>query len=183
MLVISDKDIISEMNSLTRLNNFNQQFYFNRERESKELDFIFIENLIGNTIIGICDDELTVPQPLEINIIMGIPKSAACESDNILHTVDYDKVRSRVVNLMKTHKFKLLEAFGEEIAYIVINEFNVHWTRIEIRKPNKYPDVNSVGVVIERTQNQQYNKNINNNNILNFIGAGHIPRKLKKEPE
>lgn len=184
MLVTSDRDIIPVMSSLIRLQNINQKHYFNKEKQNKELDLIFIENLKGNTVIGICDDELTNPQPIEINILMGIPQSAACESDNILHTVDYDKVRTRLVNLMKTHKFKLLEAFGEEVANIVINEFNVHWTKIEIKKPKKYSDVKSVGVVIERTKYQSLDKNLQkNNNILNFIGAGHIPEKNKKEPE
>ena len=137
------------------------------------LDIVSINNLKGKTIIGICDDELNDPQEICIDISMGIPFIRACNSDNINHTLDYDKVRGKILEILKTHRLKLLEALAEKIANVVLDDFGAHWTRIKVIKPRKYNDVDSVGVVIERRTKNVAKKS---QNILKVIGAGHVPK-------
>ena len=141
-------------------------------------DIVYIKNLKGKTIIGICDDELFDPQEIVIDIAMGIPHIKACNSDNIKHTIDYDQVRSSVLDLMSNHSYKLLESFAECVAYLILEKFGAHWVRINIAKPRKYDDVDSVGITIERTKESKKQNNIFNRtqHILKIIGAGHVPK-------
>ena len=140
------------------------------------LDIVSINNLKGKTIIGICDDELHDPQEICIDISMGLPFIRACNSDNINHTLDYDKVRRKILEILKTHRLKLLEALAEKIANVILDEFGARWTKIKVIKPRKYCDVDSVGVVIERRAKNVAKKS---QNILKVIGAGHVPKNKK----
>jgi dihydroneopterin aldolase len=142
------------------------------------MDIIYIKNLKGKTIIGICDDELHVPQEITLDISMGVSKIKACSSDNIAHTIDYDKVRSLILETMGNHNFKLLESFAEKIANLILDNFGAHWVKINVAKPKKYDDVDSVGIVIERNKELKKQTNIFNKtqHILKVIGAGHVPK-------
>ena len=153
--------------------NLTSQTNLNNELPETHLDVVFINNLTGKTIIGICEDELHNPQEIIVDISMGVPYIKACNSDNINHTINYDKVRSNVLKIMKNHNFKLLESFAEAIADIILNDFGAHWTKVKVIKPKKYIDVDSVGIVIERKSTKKYT--IKPQSILKIIGAGHVP--------
>ncbi|MFM2065602.1 MAG: hypothetical protein RLZZ584_511 [Pseudomonadota bacterium] len=117
---------------------------------AEPLDLIFIEGLVGHTVIGIHDNELYTTQPVRIDVCAGLPRAPACDSDRIEGTIDYSVLRARLLRLLENHDIKLLEAFAEEIARIVLHEFGAHWTRVRLVKPRKFDDVDSVGVMIER---------------------------------
>ena len=53
------------------------------------LDLIFIEGLVGETVIGIHETELHRPQPLVIDVHAGLPRARACDTDRIVDTIDY----------------------------------------------------------------------------------------------
>jgi dihydroneopterin aldolase len=151
---------------------------FNEDSLENSLDIVYIKNLKGKTVIGICDDELFDPQEIIIDISMGVLNIKACRSDNIVHTIDYDQVRSAVLKKMKNHSYKLLESFAEELANLILDNFNAHWVKINVAKPKKYYNVDSVGIIIERSkvpkrQNNFFNKT---QHILRVIGAGHFPK-------
>jgi dihydroneopterin aldolase len=79
---------------------------------------------------------------------------------------------------MKNHSYKLLESFAEELANLILDNFNAHWVKINVAKPKKYYNVDSVGIIIERSkvpkrQNNFFNKT---QHILRVIGAGHFPK-------
>jgi dihydroneopterin aldolase len=114
------------------------------------LDLIFIEGFVGQTVIGIHETELHRPQPLQIDLCVGVPRARACDTDQIGDTVDYGELRSRLHTLLREHKVQLLEALAEQIAHIALLEFQGHWVRVRIAKPRKFDDVQAVGVVIER---------------------------------
>jgi len=114
------------------------------------LDLVFIEGFVGQTVIGIHDSELQRPQPLEIDICIGLPRSRACDTDCIVDTVDYGLVRERLQRLLVQHHVKLLEALAEQVAHIALHEFGARWVRVRIAKPRKFDDTAAVGVVIER---------------------------------
>eukprot|EP01036_Dinobryon_divergens_P040287 gene40287-53253_t len=109
------------------------------------MDLIFIEGLTGQTVIGIHDSELHRPQPLVIDVHAGLPRSRACDTDEIRDTIDYGVVRERLLRLMAEHNIKLLEAFAEAIADILIGEFGASWVRVKVVKPQKFEDVAAVG--------------------------------------
>jgi 7,8-dihydroneopterin aldolase/epimerase/oxygenase len=114
------------------------------------LDLIFIEALTVHTVIGIHDSELHQSQPLVIDIVAGLQRAAACDSDRINDTIDYSVVRERLLRLMLEHKVQLLEALAETIADILLREFGAAWVRVKVVKPKKFADLQAVGVQIER---------------------------------
>lgn len=115
------------------------------------LDIIFIDGLVGRTVIGIHHSELHDPQPLVIDVQAGLERARACDTDRIGDTIDYGVVRERLLRLLREHRLQLLEAFAEAIADILIDEFGARWVRVKVVKPNKFEDVAAVGVQIERT--------------------------------
>ncbi len=118
--------------------------------DAGSLDMIFIEGLVGETVIGIHDSELNVPQRLVIDVHAGVPHARACDTDRIADTIDYSVVRERLLRLLAEHKLKLLEALAETTAEILLDEFGASWVRVKIVKPRKFEDVATVGVQIER---------------------------------
>ena len=143
------------------------------------LDIVYIKNLKGKTIIGICDDELFEPQEIILDISIGVPSIKACNSDNIIHTIDYDQVRDSVLKFMKNHNYKLLESFAEAVANLILENFGAYLVRINLSKPKKYNDVDAVGIMIERSIESKNHPNYFNQtqHILKKIGAGHVPKK------
>ena len=117
---------------------------------AQPMDVIFIEGYTGQTVIGIHDTELHRPQTIVVDVHAGLPRSKACETDRIGDTIDYGGVRERLQALYRDHKLTLLESFADTIAEMLIVEFGAAWVRVKVVKPKKFPDVEAVGVVIER---------------------------------
>lgn len=140
------------------------------------MDVIFIDGFRGDTIIGICDDELHAPQPVRIDLSAGLPRSLACSTDRIGDTIDYGEVRAALRELLATHRFQLLEAFAEAIATLLLSRFGAHWLRIAVTKPGKFDDVEGVGVVIERRRAAgEHPAPRRAAEVLHLLGSGLIP--------
>jgi 7,8-dihydroneopterin aldolase/epimerase/oxygenase len=143
--------------------------------EARPLDIVFIEGFVGHTVIGIYSSEQNQTQPLHIDLQAGVPSVRACETDRIADTIDYAAVRERLLRLMAEHRFKLLEAFAEAIADILITEFGAHWVRVKVAKPRKVEDVAAMGVLIERRAGERVQPAPAGHNVLHLIGAGMVP--------
>jgi 7,8-dihydroneopterin aldolase/epimerase/oxygenase len=139
------------------------------------LDLIFIEGMVGQTVIGIHASELHQPQPLVIDVHAGVPRARACDTDRIGDTIDYSVVRERLHRLLAEHKLTLLEAFAESVADILISEFGAAWVRVKVVKPKKFDDVATVGVQIERRGAKVQSQN--HATVLHLIGSGMVPGK------
>lgn len=114
------------------------------------MDLIFFEGFEGETVIGIDKNESMLPQPVRIELVAGLARSRACETDRIADTIDYSAVHEALTQLLATHKVKLLEALAEAIADLLIETFGAHWVRVVVVKPRKFANVSAVGVAIER---------------------------------
>lgn len=114
------------------------------------LDIVYIEGFVAQTVIGIDKDELHEPQPVQMDLSIGLPSLRACETDQIGDTINYAAVRAELHTLLATHKVQLLEALAERIAQLLIARFGAHWVRVKLCKPEKFDDVAAVGVIIER---------------------------------
>jgi 7,8-dihydroneopterin aldolase/epimerase/oxygenase len=140
------------------------------------MDLIFIEGFTGQTVIGIHDAELQRPQTLRIDLHAGVPRARACDTDAIADTIDYSRVRERLLRLMREHRLQLLEAFAEQIAGILIGEFGAHWVRVKVVKPQKFDDVDAVGVQIERrAADGPAGRSQRAAAVLHLIGSGMVP--------
>lgn len=142
------------------------------------LDLIFIEGLTGQTVIGIHESELHRPQTIVIDLVAGVPRARACDTDRIGDTIDYGVVRERLHRLLAEHRLQLLEAFAEAIATILIDEFRAAWVRVKVVKPKKFPDVDAVGVQIERRAEDiepLATRQHRGAAVLHLIGSGMVP--------
>ncbi|HJV25855.1 MAG TPA: dihydroneopterin aldolase [Aromatoleum sp.] len=144
------------------------------------MDVIFIDGFRGNTIIGICDDELHAPQPVRIDLAAGVPRAMACSTDRIGDTIDYAEVRAALREMMQSHRFQLLEAFAEAISNLLLTRFGAHWLRVAVTKPDKFDDVEGVGVVIERTRPASDHGPRRAAEVLHLLGSGLVPHPPSK---
>jgi 7,8-dihydroneopterin aldolase/epimerase/oxygenase len=118
--------------------------------QTQALDVVFIEGFVGQTVIGIDGSEYHVPQPVRIDLAIGMPTLYACVTDSIEDTVNYAEVRAALHALLASHGVRLLEALAGKVAQLLIRDFGAHWVRVSIAKPAKFDDVEAVGVTIER---------------------------------
>jgi dihydroneopterin aldolase len=139
------------------------------------MDLIFIEGLRGETVIGIHESELHRAQPVVIDVHAGVPRARACDTDRIGDTIDYGLVRQRLHRLLAEHRLRLLEAFAEAIAGILLDEFGAGWVRVKVVKPCKFDDVQAVGVQIER--HAPTPRPVSGATVLKFLATGMVPGK------
>jgi dihydroneopterin aldolase len=114
------------------------------------MNTIFIHDLRIDTRIGVYDWEQHVPQPLRLDLELGVPSEAAFLSDDFTDVLDYAAVVKRVQALAADHPHKLMERFAQEIADIVLKEFNAPWVKVRVAKLAPIPGVRELGVAIER---------------------------------
>lgn len=115
------------------------------------MDTIFISALEIETIIGIYDWERTTKQVVRIDIEMATDIKKAAATDSIDDTLNYKAVAKRLIDFVSKSEFLLVEALAENVASVVIDEFNVPWLRLRVTKPGAVSDSKSVGVSIERS--------------------------------
>lgn len=154
------------------------------------LDVIFIEGYRGETVIGIHPSEFHATQPLLIDLQAGLPRAGACDSDDIADTIDYGVVRERLDDLMLHHGVLLLEALAEKIAQMLLVDFRAAWVRVKVVKPQKFHNVQAVGVQIERRAGDApalprrsealQSAARGGAQILRWIGAGLVPEVAPK---
>ena len=107
-----------------------------------------------------------------------MPRARACDTDRIGDTIDYGVVRERLLRLLREHRLQLLEAFAEAIADILIRRIRRRWVRVKVVKPNKFDDVQAVGVQIERfapMTTSDPRRAHRGAAVLHLIGSGMVP--------
>ena len=116
------------------------------------MDIVYIRDLRIETIIGIYDWERETRQTVSLDLEMGTDIKKAAASDNIEDTLDYKSVAKRMIQFVGDSEFQLVETMAEQIANIVLNEFNVPWMKLRLSKPGAVTGSQDVGVIIERQQ-------------------------------
>jgi dihydroneopterin aldolase len=114
------------------------------------MDKIFITDLRIETIIGIYDWERRVRQTVSLDLEMAADICQAAATDSIDDTLNYKAVAKRLIAFVGASEFQLVETLAEQIAAIVLDEFNVSWLRLKLHKPGALRGSRDVGVLIER---------------------------------
>lgn len=114
------------------------------------MDSIFIHALKTEAIIGIFDWERQVRQTVIVDIEVGSDNRKAARSDSIDDTLNYKRVAKRVLAFIEASQFHLVETLAEHIAMLILEEFDVPWTRLTLSKPGALRSSRDVGVSIER---------------------------------
>jgi len=114
------------------------------------MDKVFISQLHVDTIIGVYDFEKETKQSLYFDIEMLCDIKPAAQSDNINLALDYAQVSERVIAHTTAKPVELLETLVEQLAAIILAEFNTSEVTIKVSKPAAVTQAQTVGVQITR---------------------------------
>ena len=116
------------------------------------MDTIFIHALKTEAIIGIFDWERQVKQTVLLDIELSADIRKAALSDSIDDTLNYKRVAKRVLAFVEASTFHLVETLSEQVAMLILAEFQVASVRIVLSKPGAVRSSKDVGIIIERKQ-------------------------------
>ncbi len=119
---------------------------------SKPGDTIFLHELRVETTIGVWDWERKIRQTVSIDLEMGADIKGAAEKDDVDSTLNYKAVAKRVRQFVIESEYQLVETLAENIASLVLEEFDVPWIQVRVSKPKAISGANDVGVLIYRTR-------------------------------
>jgi dihydroneopterin aldolase len=97
-------------------------------------DIIRLKDLTVFGHYGVSPAEREVGQKIQLDIELSADLKAACESDSLKDTINYESVYANVMEVVSGRKHRLLEALGEDIAYALIQNFPVSRVTINLRK-------------------------------------------------
>lgn len=84
--------------------------------------------------VGVPDEERAKPQRLLITIDMNYDFSSAAVTDRITKTIDYSAVAQHIIALGKDRSWKLIEKLANDIADLVISDFQPAAVNITVKK-------------------------------------------------
>ena len=118
------------------------------------MDQVIIKDLLVRGIIGINDWEREKPQDILINIVIFADLTAAGKLDDISHSINYRTIAKKAQTQAETAERLTVEALAADIAKICLEEPGVIKVRVKVEKPNAVRFARSVGVEVERSQEQ-----------------------------
>jgi len=119
------------------------------------MDRIFLSELKVETIIGYYEWERQVKQTVLIDLEFSTDVAAAAKHDDISRTLNYKSIAKRTLAFAGESRFHLLETLAEQLAEILVREFDLAWLKITLHKPGAIRNSSDVGIVIER-RGEQY---------------------------
>jgi 7,8-dihydroneopterin aldolase/epimerase/oxygenase len=114
------------------------------------MDILFLRNFRLDFIIGIYEWERKTPQPVRIDLEIGLADSKAATSDDVKDTIDYGQVATRITQMAASRAFDLVETVAEETARIVLQDFGAPWVRVSVAKFAIVRGIEELGIIIER---------------------------------
>lgn len=109
---------------------------------------VFIRDLELLCSIGVYEHEHEAPQRIRVNLDLSVQE--APHNDNIEHVVCYEQVSNKVRDIVKGDHTNLCETLAEKIAQACLVDPRVLCARIRVEKLDVFKDIASVGVEIER---------------------------------
>ena len=125
--------------------------------DERELDKIHIRDLLIRCIVGIFDWEREKKQDVLINITLYADLKTACQTDRIEDTVDYKAIKQKVVNMVESSSYMLVERLAERVAEICLENPQVQQVRVLVDKTGALRYARSVGIEIVREQKGEGN--------------------------
>ncbi len=95
--------------------------------------------------IGAHDFEKTAPQRFLIDVKLDLRDPARPDKDRIDGVLDYDFLRTEIRKLLQGRHYELQETFCFDVASICLQRRGVKSVTVYARKPDVYPDCESVG--------------------------------------
>jgi FolB domain-containing protein len=107
---------------------------------------IRIKNLRLRTIIGVNDWERNETQDVVLNIEIVFDGQCVAETGHIDDTVDYKKIKKKIIAQVEQSKFYLLDKLASQVLSIIMEEERVLQATVEIDKPQALRFADSVSL-------------------------------------
>jgi 7,8-dihydroneopterin aldolase/epimerase/oxygenase len=98
------------------------------------MNVIIIKGLKIDAAVGVTDAERDNPQRLEVDAVITLRETFAAVADEISHTVDYQAAADRIANLTRSRPRRLIETLADELAEMLVSEFQARRAEVEVRK-------------------------------------------------
>ena len=119
------------------------------------MDKIFLHGMKAQTIIGVYEWERQQKQTVLLDLEISLPERDV-NSDEVATTVNYAEVCQAIRTSLSECEFQLLERLAEHIAQLVLTDFQAAAVKIRVIKQGILPDVNAVGIEVERFRQPEH---------------------------
>ncbi|MFA6030251.1 MAG: dihydroneopterin aldolase [Elusimicrobiota bacterium] len=113
-------------------------------------DEIRIKDLALRCIVGLYPEERREKQDVVIQVRMETDLSEASRRDDLAHSVDYKAVKKRILAVVESSSYKLIEALAGRVAELCLEEPRVRAVEVEVEKPGALRFARTVSVVVRR---------------------------------
>jgi len=112
---------------------------------------IRISNLRLRAVVGTMDWERSAPQDVVFNIKLVFDHSKAAESDDLADTVDYKSLKLKLIEMVESSHFHLIESLAAATLKICLDVPLVDSASVRVDKPKALRFADSVSVEVEGT--------------------------------
>ncbi|WP_108652252.1 dihydroneopterin aldolase [Dongshaea marina] len=116
------------------------------------MDKVFIEGLEVLTTIGVYEWEKGIKQKLSFDLEMLHDNRPSAQQDDCQLALNYAEVSQAVTQFAQQHQFELIETMSEQVAALILEQFNAQQVRVRLSKPGAVVNARNVGVEITRTR-------------------------------
>jgi len=116
---------------------------------------VFLRGLELMARLGIHPHEKAVPQRIVLGVELVVRDDAAPAAvgpDEFRRVVDYARLVESARATVAAGHVLLVETLAERVALAALADPRVERARVTVEKPDAFPDVATVGVVVERTR-------------------------------
>src|SRR4030067_3501516 len=103
------------------------------------MDIIFLREIRLDARIGIYKRERTITQTVELDLEIALPDGRVFKSGKVADTIDYAVVIERIRAALVEQHYGLGENLAEQVALILLGEFQGPWVRVTIAKMGAHP--------------------------------------------
>lgn len=114
---------------------------------------VFVRGLELMASLGIHPHEKAAPQQIRLSVELVVEDDAApvgVGPDDFRRVVDYARLVEVARSTVTAGHVLLVETLAERVAIAALEDPRVDRARVTVEKPEAFPDVGSVGVVVER---------------------------------
>lgn len=110
---------------------------------------LFVRNLVLAAKIGVHPHEKVRPPRLRVTVELDMAGDLP-RRDELADAVDYERVIAGIRALAVARHINLVETFADAVAQLCLTNARVVAAHVSVEKLDVYPDVESVGVTLER---------------------------------
>ena len=115
------------------------------------MDTLFLRDLRAQTVIGVNAWERRIRQTVSFDLELDYDARPAAAGDDLGAALDYWKIARRVIALVESSEFQLVETLAEAMAKLLVTEFKATRVRLSVSKPGILQKQARIGVRIERS--------------------------------